>query len=204
MTNSYGHTLHNMEDESIPKYTGNFADIDPFHPRNFYGTKKFIVTCDDVSRVWNPANDPYFREFMMPQDIHYEMEVFLREGDQIVAGISLLRSEKIGPFSYADRQCVESVHEYIQYTFKSYVLPRKDSEAELLSGRYNLSPRQRDVVYLLRKGASNKVVSAELGIAMPTVKTHISQIFEKVGVRSRTDLLHKLYLSKNELSELSD
>ncbi|MEQ8692745.1 MAG: helix-turn-helix transcriptional regulator [Pseudomonadales bacterium] len=201
---SYGHTLRNMLEETIPRYTAEFASLDPFHPKNFAQTDKVIVTGEDVSRRWDPINDSYFREFMIPQGVHYEMELFLREDKQIVAGISLLRSRDIGPFSPEDRSSLEAVHDYIQYALSSYILPKKDTETDLLSGRYGLSPRQIEVVRLLRKGASNKALSARLGISLPTVKTHISQIFDKVGVRSRTDLLHKLYLSKNELSELSE
>ncbi|MEQ8262757.1 LuxR C-terminal-related transcriptional regulator [Pseudohaliea sp.] len=199
---SYGHTLRNMLDDTIPRYTCEFADIDPFHPKNFAQTDKIVITGEDVSRRWDPANDSYFREFMIPQGVYYEMELFLREGPQIVAGISLLRSREYGPFTAEERSTVESIHDYIQYALTQYILPKKDSETELLSGRYNLSPRQIEVVHLLRKGATNKAVSAELNISLPTVKTHISQIFDKVGVRSRTDLLSKLYLGKSELPAL--
>ncbi|EED35299.1 monoamine regulon transcriptional regulator [Luminiphilus syltensis NOR5-1B] len=197
----FGHSLRNMLEETLPAYTQEFEHIDPFHPKNFAQTDKLIVTGEDVHRHWDPSDDSYFREFMIPQGVHYEMEVFLRDGSQIVAGISLLRSKDIGPFSSEDRCRLESVHDYIQYALNSHILPKKDSETDLLVRQYNLSPRQIEVVRLLREGASNKKLSAHLGISLPTVKTHISQIFEKVGVRSRTDLLSKLYLGKHEVLE---
>ncbi len=54
----------------------------------------------------------------------------------------------------------------------------------------SMSPRQRDVLSLVIKGMSNKRIARELGIEESTVKTHMSGIFESLGVRSRTEVLY--------------
>jgi DNA-binding NarL/FixJ family response regulator len=50
-----------------------------------------------------------------------------------------------------------------------------------------LSERELEVLCLMAKGAANKEISAELNIAQSTVKTHITNIFQKLGVNDRTE-----------------
>ncbi|WP_350333439.1 response regulator transcription factor [Coralliovum pocilloporae] len=52
--------------------------------------------------------------------------------------------------------------------------------------------RQRQILTLLAEGKSNKQIASDLGIALPTVKNHLSTLFRKYGVSNRVGLLHKL------------
>lgn len=55
-----------------------------------------------------------------------------------------------------------------------------------------LTRRERDIVKLLADGASNKQVAEELDISERTVKGHLSNVFMKLGVSDRLNLV--LYL----------
>jgi two-component system NarL family response regulator len=50
----------------------------------------------------------------------------------------------------------------------------------------DLSPRERDVLERLVEGLSNKQIASRLDLTEATVKTHITHIFEKLGVEDRT------------------
>jgi DNA-binding CsgD family transcriptional regulator len=58
---------------------------------------------------------------------------------------------------------------------------------------YGLSAREEDVVKLVVGGLSTKQMSERLFIAEHTVQRHLTNIFEKVGVRSRRELVKQLY-----------
>ena len=50
-----------------------------------------------------------------------------------------------------------------------------------------LSPREREVLELVRQGLSNEDIARALFISRSTVKVHVRHILEKTGARSRTE-----------------
>jgi DNA-binding NarL/FixJ family response regulator len=50
-----------------------------------------------------------------------------------------------------------------------------------------LTPRERDVLQATARGLGNKQIAAELGMSTRTVQTHLTRIFAKLGVSSRTE-----------------
>lgn len=49
-----------------------------------------------------------------------------------------------------------------------------------------LSPRESEVLTFLLEGESNRQISRKLHISTNTVKTHVTHIFNKLGVENRT------------------
>ncbi|MGX5696974.1 response regulator [Agromyces soli] len=60
--------------------------------------------------------------------------------------------------------------------------PPKPVDEHLLAG---LTEREREVLVLIARGRSNHEIAAELFIAEQTVKTHVSKILAKLGLRDR-------------------
>lgn len=55
-----------------------------------------------------------------------------------------------------------------------------------LAGDLGLSPRQVEILRLLVEGKPNKLISRHLGLSEPTVKTHLSALYRKLNVNTRT------------------
>jgi DNA-binding CsgD family transcriptional regulator/tetratricopeptide (TPR) repeat protein len=71
-------------------------------------------------------------------------------------------------------------------------LERVDEELSRLGGRTPsgnaLTPSEQRVAELVASGSSNKQVAATLVVSVATVEAHLSRIYAKLGVRSRTAL----------------
>lgn len=63
------------------------------------------------------------------------------------------------------------------------ILPSK--QAEELSLAASISPREQEILKLLSRGFSNREIASQCCISPSTVKTHIENIYTKLGVNSR-------------------
>ncbi len=54
--------------------------------------------------------------------------------------------------------------------------------------RYGLTRRELEIVREISQGSSNKQIAAKFHVSEPTVKSHLTNIFEKLGVDSRFEL----------------
>ncbi|POP47915.1 DNA-binding response regulator [Superficieibacter electus] len=59
--------------------------------------------------------------------------------------------------------------------------------------KFNLTPRQIDVLNMMMRGLPNKRIASQLSISEPTVKEHISNILKKFGVNSRVEAITLLH-----------
>jgi DNA-binding CsgD family transcriptional regulator len=58
---------------------------------------------------------------------------------------------------------------------------------------YHLTKREMDIVPHIFKGLRNAEIAEKLFVSEITVKWHIKNIFEKVGVENRTALIHRIF-----------
>ena len=57
---------------------------------------------------------------------------------------------------------------------------------------HNLSKRENEVIELLLQGKSNKQIAAILGISASTVEFHLKNVYAKLEMHSRTEVILKL------------
>jgi DNA-binding NarL/FixJ family response regulator len=69
-------------------------------------------------------------------------------------------------------------------------LPVVAGEGPLLP---ELTEREREILKLLASGLSNAELGAQLYLSEPTIKTHLSSIFRKLGVRDRVQAVIAAY-----------
>jgi DNA-binding CsgD family transcriptional regulator len=71
-----------------------------------------------------------------------------------------------------------------------------DQLSENFLSAHAITDREREIILKVIEGKSNATIASELFISLATVKTHLHNIYTKIGVESRFDLLARVRSAK--------
>lgn len=116
--------------------------------------------------------------------------IFIEEGSPIEGALTtLLRQNRLGK---VQPEYVKNILAAFSKYLASGESPGEQSPAtvdEMITLVEPLSRRELDVLRLIGEGCSNQDIAARLVLSMHTVKKHISNVFSKLGVKSRTQAI---------------
>ena len=98
----------------------------------------------------------------------------------------------------------EEIHRAIRAAMRGEAPLAPKAAAALLAARsaatppHDLTDREREVLSLVATGLANKQIARRLGISEKTVKGHLTQVFQTIGVTDRTQAA--LWAERNGLS----
>jgi two-component system nitrate/nitrite response regulator NarP len=107
----------------------------------------------------------------------------------------ILTADKLGPEGMVLKtsdpalllECMEAVRGG-QRWFDPEIQERTREVKERASRAPSLTPRERELIELVRQGLRNRDIAAQLGVTEGTVKVYLHAIFDKLGVDNRTEL----------------
>lgn len=100
---------------------------------------------------------------------------------------------------------IKASMETLQLRFKEPPVPANQGEQSLrlikhveevlphFCEKYRLTSKEREVLYLMVQGLANQNIASELCLALGTIKKHAHNIFVKVGVKNRVELLQRFW-----------
>ncbi len=117
----------------------------------------------------------------------------------VITGTAAGSVLSIFPATLLFAACVLFVDSFVTVMFPRED-PSRDQEAQFQSliERYGISNRERQVLELICLGETNKQIERALLISLPTVKDHISNIFQKTGVTNRVQLAALFHFGRGQ------
>ncbi len=120
--------------------------------------------------------------------------------DALAAGASAFLLKDVGR-----EQLVEAVHTVaagealfapsVLRRLVSHYVTRPPAPANRIAGLDELTPRELEILGLVGRGLSNTEIADELVISLPTVKTHVRHVLQKLQLRDRVQAVVMAYRS---------
>lgn len=164
------------------RYLADGLALDPFAPG-----RPAAADCDVATlSALPPGAAPEFRRYVADLGLCDRATLYLRQSGTIVALIALLRSEELPVFGRAEVLALRRLRPLLEHAQRC----GRDAPSDVreLLGRKGLTDREADVAELIAQGATNAEIGKALFVSGATVKTHLSRVYAKTGVRNRTQL----------------
>jgi len=81
---------------------------------------------------------------------------------------------------------------FLNYATRLMQLAGNELAITGIANRYQISNRELEIVRLILDGKSNQAIADELFVSLKTVKNHIYKIYQKMGLKSRYELIRML------------
>jgi DNA-binding NarL/FixJ family response regulator len=133
-----------------------------------------VTAVSDVLRGRDLEASWLYQEALAPAGVRHEIGLELRHGDDEMNAVVLSR----GPgrdFSERDRLVLRLLRPHVDAA-----LGRAGARAP------HVTPRERQVLTLVRDGLTNAQVARRLGVGEATVAKHLEHVYPRLGARSRT------------------
>ncbi len=174
------------------EYKKRFWRFDPLHPSRYEGSGVAVVSNSMLMPLTDWKATEIYQQFLKPHGYVHDVDVFFRQNEKIIGVLTLLRSNEAVPFSERDMSILKNVQPFMEYTLSHVFLPERIRDREQLRKKYDLTSRELDVMEYALTGLSNKELVRHLAIALPTLRTHLQNIYQKVDVHSTSEMISKV------------
>jgi DNA-binding CsgD family transcriptional regulator len=166
--------------EEWHRYTHEVAGVDPFSGPRVHASDVTVATL----ATFPVAESEVYRAYLRQLGFVDRADVYVRNSGGVVGSIALLRTA--GPFELREVSALRHLQRLVEHAQECTApVPSASREALQAAG---LTRREADVALLVGHGATNAEIARSLHLTQTTVKTHLTRIYGKLAVSSRTQL----------------
>jgi len=191
-------TVIEMRHSSFPmalsqRYHAGLTRNDPLNSERLCRLgRRFAVLTHECAGTPQTTTAPYL-DLLSDYGFGDAVDMILWHGDVPLLGVGVLRSAGEPAFDAGAIPVAQALQRHLECNLPHSPQLRRRVARRLMTHCFGLTDREHDVVEMIADGATNQDISDSLRIRLPTVKTHVKNTFDKLGVDTRTALV-SLYL----------
>lgn len=143
-----------------------------------------------------PHDTTFYRDYAKPLGLTYSTGMPLYDHDARLRVLYCLDRTSPVNFSRSEMNLLELATTHLSNLYCNFYVEPPAREADIVrpavGKSLGLTDREREIASLLLKGATPKTIAESLGISRETVYKHVSNIHDKLGVRSQVELIARL------------
>lgn len=133
---------------------------------------------------------PFFCDFLSRDGLHWGMNLHAFDGHRALGDLRIWRRRGRADFGEHEKALLDLVEPAFAGALKR--AHRRAAEAATAldtdAGGPPLSAREQQVADAVRQGLTDKAIARQLGVGVPTVRTYLRRIFDKLGIERRSAL----------------
>ncbi|BBD96777.1 LuxR family transcriptional regulator [Sphingobium amiense] len=177
---------YNMPTDFLARYPKELRGIDPLNTLalTMRGARTEMLYHDEIR-----ASDSWTEYVSSISQYNFgdEMDMLLWSAGRPIAGLAMFRPPRASPFQNEHLNW-DGIHAHLQHTIQMHWRVRDERVRRILSSRCGLQPREIELAQILVQGASNADIADIMNISVSTVKTHVVNILNKIGLHSRAEI----------------
>ena len=191
----------NMSGENLASYQSYYQYRDPITAK--MRSCRRAVSVNEVMDQRKLISTEFFNDFLKKDGLYFGINSFIDfNSHQNVADLRIWRSKAGGNFESQDLRILEVITPHFRNAMCNMAMARDhledrglDAIKRRLVDEYRLTPRELNAAEGILQGNCDKVICASLNVSLPTLRTHIQNIYAKVKVSSRTEFCSALLLN---------
>lgn len=185
--------VEGVDESRLHLYQSTFFEHDPCSPSRMIELQMRTQTLRRASLALPNGAVERYRPYMNFSGIRDSLELLFWCDGRAVAGMGLIARGDYPSCIPADVfNLADSMQRYIETSLLRHPHVMRERARYRLLDQYMLSQRELVVAHLICQGLTNKEICEELSIALPTVKSHIQKLFEKLSVSNRASLISEV------------
>jgi DNA-binding CsgD family transcriptional regulator len=149
----------------------------PLHDSRHSVTSTALRFSDAMPSRGQRLRNAWYATVMRACGVEHEMKLWLPSPPAVVRGFFFVRQAGRRDFDERHRTVLTVLRPHLEAVRERWERRRRPP---------GLSDREAEIVHLLRAGLTNQEIAERLVISTGTVRTHLENIFGKLGVHSRT------------------
>ncbi len=176
----------NMTEREQQEYTRRFA---PYDYTAWYLNQEDVDVYRDSDVVSGEIMDAsrIYREWVLPMGMRYLCGNVIRSGGRRYGDLTLMRSQQHGDFTDRELYLLALVTDHMRLWFtQHYETAALPPDVLPLEG---LTAREREIAALTCSDLSLREISDRLSISYATARRHLANVYEKLGISTRVQLM---------------
>ncbi|MCY4165820.1 MAG: helix-turn-helix transcriptional regulator [Gammaproteobacteria bacterium] len=194
----------NMSQDNLRLYEQHYQFHDPitFKMQPY----RRAVSVNEVIKQCELLKTEFFNDFLAVDGLHYGINIYVYDsGNRNIGDFRIWRSRKRENFGRRELEILDMIAPHFQSAMRNILFAKRPGTAldldkirRQISDRFDLTPREIEVACAVLQGGSDKIISRALHISLPTLRSHIQHLFDKLSVNSRTEFCSKVFLGACE------
>lgn len=184
--------VFNITPELGEKYIRIYDSLDYAKGLMFSG-KSIVYRESDIMPDEKRVETAYYKSCYLPCNWHYSISMVITYKRRFLGVLSLFRFSGQPDFEYEDIFILEMLKDHLEFRlFKDLYTPEAAEEKITVaqcSIKFGLTRREETILSSLVEGLENESICVKLCITKNTLKKHILNIYRKLGIKNRIQLL---------------